>query len=98
RLAQSARLPAPVANNIVDDAWELYAEAARAVVRELAGGDPDISAALRCVLLHLDGDSGSLRRLLSEMLGRRDQWLRHIPAQEDAAQFRHELEVALGHA
>jgi ATP-dependent helicase/nuclease subunit A len=97
-LARRSPLHAPLATRVLDDAGELYAEAARATVRELAGNDAGLKAAIRCVLLHLDGDVGMLRDLLGNVLGRRDQWQRHIPPEESCDQFRRELEQALQHA
>lgn len=62
------------ARNPVDDARELYAEAARDAVAGIATRDPAGRAAAQ-VLRHLDNDWGRLETLLAEMLGRRDQWL-----------------------
>jgi ATP-dependent helicase/nuclease subunit A len=95
RMAQTSPLDAPPATQVIDDAEELYEEAARGLVREIGENDAALSAAMRCVLLHLDGDSKMLRRLMSDMLARRDQWQRHIPATENAAAFRAELEQTL---
>jgi ATP-dependent helicase/nuclease subunit A len=76
----------------VEDASELYAEAARATVELVEGGD----AAARDVerlLAHLDNDVGRVEGLLADMLGRRDHWLRHVHGRG-----RDELEAALRNA
>jgi len=70
---------------IVDDARELYAEAAR---RTLAL-EPSNAEAER-LLLHLDNNVDTARELLAAMLARRDQWLRKT----GRAPARAELEAA----
>ncbi len=76
----------------IEDASELYAEAARATVELVEGG----GAAARDVerlLAHLDNDVGRVEGLLADMLGRRDHWLRHVHGRG-----RDELEAALRNA
>lgn len=78
---------------IVDDAEELYREAAEKVL-DLADGT-DACAQAACLLLgHLDNRMERLRNLLVGMLGRRDQWLRHLYGQA-ADQQRTTLEKGL---
>jgi len=57
------------------DPRKLYQEAARNAVKAVAEGGADGKAIAR-MLHYVDNDWGKLERLLSEMLGRRDQWLR----------------------
>jgi ATP-dependent helicase/nuclease subunit A len=74
------------------DAAALYREAARrtiSLVEDDAWAQP-----LETILLHLDNDAAALESLLAEMLGRRDQWLRHI-AGTDLTEAREALEESL---
>lgn len=64
---------------VVDDASELYAEAARRTV-ELLEHDAGTGEALSRVALHLDNDLRRLRGMLVSLLAKRDQWLRHVGA------------------
>jgi ATP-dependent helicase/nuclease subunit A len=76
----------------IEDAAELYAEAAHATVERVEGED----AAARDVeqlLAHLDNDVGRVEGLLAGMLARRDHWLRHVHGKE-----RDDLESALRNA
>ena len=73
----------------IEDAAELYAEAARATV-ELVEGDDAPARDVEQLLAHLDNDVGRVAGLLAGMLRRRDQWLRHVHGKE-----RDELETAL---
>lgn len=61
---------------ILEDARELYREAARQTVKmlEVKRWQPSLSR----LLAHIDNDVSRLEELLAMMLGRRDQWLRHI--------------------
>ena len=56
----------------------LYAEAARRTLRLLEDGDADQARAVVELARHLDNDLPRIHRLLTEMLPRRDQWLRHL--------------------
>ncbi|SFU30671.1 UvrD-helicase domain-containing protein [Nitrosospira multiformis] len=76
----------------VDDASDLYLEAARATLDLLDEGDA-IASDVECLLEHLDNDIGRIEKLLVEMLALRDHWLRHIHVRE-----RHELEAVLKNA
>ena len=64
----------------VDDAGYLYDRAARLTVASLdtEGTPDDVSEALSRLLAHLDNYVGRIERLLSIMLGSRDQWMRHV--------------------
>jgi ATP-dependent helicase/nuclease subunit A len=69
---------------IVEDAWELFYEAASRTLRELT---PPVER----LLAHLDNDVGFATRLVANMLAQRDRWLRRT----GAAPTRAELEAAL---
>ena len=89
-----SRLGAPP--EIVEDASDLYAEAARHTI-ELLEGDR-WTAPVEALLVHLDNDFQTLRKLIAEMLKRRDQWLRHVMEAPDPVALRAQLEAALGRA
>ena len=62
---------------MLDDARPVYEQAARAAIAELGAADV-WTAAVKTLLAHLDNNWERLERLLAEMLGRRDQWLRFV--------------------
>lgn len=69
---------------MLDDATPVYEQAARAAITELGSADR-WTEAVATLLAHLDNNWERLERLLAEMLGRRDQWLRYVieaPARE----------------
>ncbi len=76
--------------SISDDPEQLYREAAGRTLKQLES-EEDWSAAVAHLLEHLDNNWQTLENLLTDMLARRDQWLRHI---QDFS--RPELEAALG--
>jgi ATP-dependent helicase/nuclease subunit A len=61
------------------DASGLHREAARRTLMQLGGTNPALSAALRLVLLHRDGNLAECERLLAGMLALRDQWGEFVP-------------------
>jgi ATP-dependent exoDNAse (exonuclease V) beta subunit len=61
----------------LDDASELYLEAAERTILALESGE-DWSDTVAELLEHLDNDLPRLKNLLADMLARRDQWLRHV--------------------
>ena len=67
----------------IEDAAELYLEAARATV-ELVESDEAVAQDVERLLTHLDNDVGRIEELLAEMLRRRDHWLRHVHGRERA--------------
>lgn len=73
----------------IEDAHEFYLKAARATI-QLVEQNHTISHDIRYLLEHLDNDLGRVEGLLSDMLARRDHWLRHIHGKT-----RDELESAL---
>jgi len=77
---------------IAEDARELYREAAErtlALVEDEASRAAPVSVLLR----HLDGDWGAARAMLEAMLQRREQWIRRVGFEADAA-AREVLEAA----
>lgn len=62
---------------ILDDARELYLEAAERTILAIEDGDR-WSDAVAELLEYLDNDLPRLKNLLADMLQRRDQWLRHL--------------------
>ena len=76
-----------------DDASSHYAIAVDNVLRELLKPQSPIAPSLNLVLTELDYDYNKARRLFSAMLAKRDQWLRHLFA-NDLAAMRAEIEKA----
>jgi ATP-dependent helicase/nuclease subunit A len=68
----------------------LYVEAAREALAVADPNDPH----WRCVLDYLDNDAGVTVRLLADLLGQRDQWLRELDY-DNAERFRAALESTL---
>ena len=62
---------------IEEDAEELYRAAARSVLAELESDGP-LADALAKLLGELDNRMETVQELVAEMLGRREQWLRHL--------------------
>jgi ATP-dependent exoDNAse (exonuclease V) beta subunit len=73
----------------MEDADELYLEAARATLGEVESRD-DVAADVAHLLAHLDNDVARVEQLLAGMLRRRDHWIRHHRRLDRAA-----LEAAL---
>ena len=65
----------------IEDAQELYLEAARATIG-LVESDEAVAQDIERLLTHLDNDVGRIEGLLAEMLRRRDHWLRHVHGRE----------------
>ena len=81
RLPLSAGLAAQL--EVVDDAGDLYREAARATLACLY--DDDYGEIVERVLEHLDNDTRRLESQLIDMLARRDLWLPRVLAGADRA-------------
>ena len=94
---------------IIEDAGDLYREAAADTLKQLdedeapEGGRNSGSAAVETLLAHLDNNLPQARDMLVAMLGKRDQWLRHLAgrrpdrgALEDV--LKHVVEAALENA
>ncbi len=82
-----------------EDARHLYRRAARRTLAMLdAVGTPiAVAEVLSRLLSHLDNNVGKVERLLSTMLGTRDQWLRHVEGNPAPTILREEVESALVH-
>ena len=76
----------------VDDATELYQEAAANTLAELESNG-QWSEEIAVLLTHLDNDLIKVKNMLAGMLAKRDQWLRHVAKEIN----RTELESALKH-
>ena len=63
----------------VEDALPLYEEAAERALRELGGMDTRLDDAIRCILVHRDGQIGDALHLIAGMLGEREQWGELVP-------------------
>ena len=79
---------------IAEDAGPLYLEAARDTIAELESG-AEWSDAVAHLVQHLDGRLDKLQGLISTMLARRDQWLRHIADPARRGLGRENLEAAM---
>ena len=81
----------------IDDAGYLYDRAARLTVGSLdsEGTPTEVSEALSKLLSHLDNYVGRIERLLSTMLGARDQWMRHVDRKSAFDKLRAELESSI---
>ncbi len=78
----------------VTDARPLYEEAARRTLGLLEAGG-DAGAQVACLLSHLDNNVAATIDLLSGMLAKRDQWIRHVAERMPPDQRRAQLEAAL---
>lgn len=74
---------------VTEDASDFYLEAAQATL-ELVEQNHAISPDVERLLEHLDNDRARIETLLTEMLARRDHWLRHLHGRT-----REELETSL---
>lgn len=79
---------------VLPNADALYREAARAAIGEL-GGSGAFAESVTILLRHLDNDWMRFEDLLSEMLSRRDQWLRLVVGEPDRGVFESALRVAV---
>lgn len=75
-----------------NDATELYEAAVTQLLEQLEQPGP-VSEALKIVLDHLDNDMAVVQRMLISLLGRRDQWFRHLSSDRD--KLRAELNAGL---
>ena len=79
--------------NVTDKPGDLYAAAAHRTIQLLGTSNP-IALDVRRALEHLDNNVAELEKQLSDMLGPRDQWLRHVDL-GNAAQLRAKMEATL---
>ncbi|MHB1021189.1 MAG: UvrD-helicase domain-containing protein [Acidobacteriaceae bacterium] len=70
----------------VEDATELYHEAARRTLNELGSANALLQNALTTLLLHRDGNLNDCEQLLAEMLRWRDQWGRLVPLGQELSE------------
>lgn len=68
----------------IENALPHYVRAVRSLIPSIDGGDPVLSQSVSVLLKHLDNDHALLERLLSELLGTRDQWLFKIFSAQSA--------------
>ncbi|MCY3758423.1 MAG: UvrD-helicase domain-containing protein [Acidobacteria bacterium] len=80
-----------------EDAGRLYRQAARQTLAMLDSEQAraDVSADLSRLLAHLDNNVATTEQLVSTMLGKRDQWLRHLVGTPPSDDLREDLESAL---
>jgi ATP-dependent exoDNAse (exonuclease V) beta subunit len=78
----------------VERAQHLYREAARRALALLEEPEPP-AIAVANLLRHLDNDAHAAEDLLADMLGKRDQWLRHVADRRSPRLRREQLEAAL---
>ena len=95
RLPLSARLG--LSPQLVDDARQLYGEAARRFVAGLEEDGPQ-AAPIEHLARLLDHDPGELERLLAGMLGRREIWLPKLYELQEAGDVRAGMERLLAAA
>ncbi len=62
---------------VTDQPAELYRQATEHLLTDIEETSA-VAASMRCLLEHLDNRMSVLRDLLVSMLGRRDQWIRHV--------------------
>lgn len=76
-----------------DNAELHYAAAVEQLFNELLGESSELSDDLQTVLLELDFNYARARKLFNAMLGRRDQWLRHL-LQHDLREMREQIQLS----
>ena len=91
----SGQMPVPSSlgaqPEIVDDAEPLYEQAAINTLAELENGG-SYADAIACLLLHLDNDLPRIKRLIVDMLKKRDQWLPHVAQVPDRSALEQSLQ------
>ena len=83
--------------DIAGNPEELYLQAARETLEELDSGQ-SWSESVSALVRHLDNDLERIARLIAAMLGKRDQWLRHVAEAGSAEADKEGLERALADA
>lgn len=88
--------------SVTEDASDMYQQAALSVLEQLESSHPaykEIADHIARLLSHRDNRMDELQVLIADMLGRRDQWMRHIVRHvhgaEDAIIRRREIEQVL---
>jgi len=84
----------------IEDALDLYREAARATLALLEDRDPGNAAAadLERLLAHLDNNAPAAQELIAGMLQKRDHWLRNLRSADDRASLEAAFAVVRGAA
>lgn len=82
--------------SVFNDPTPYYQQATRELMKQLSE-DSAWQPALGRLLLHLDNDWSIVQKLLTSMLGRRDQWLGHLLEHNDLEGKRQALELSLEH-
>ena len=80
---------------IIEDASDLYRQAARQTLSQLDSGEP-WAASIERLLHHLDNNFSTIEGLLVAMLRKRDQWLRLLYRGFDRAQLESAFQAAIG--
>jgi len=95
-LAASSPLAAGTAclSEIAENPMALYQETARRVLAHISD-QQSVGPSIRRLLLHLDNRAERVERLLSEMLGKRDQWLPLTGSGDPSPEIRSALESCL---
>ena len=81
-------------HSISESSEELYNKAVRRTLQHLESNE-DWSNAVEYLIQHLDNNLVQVESLLVSMLGKRDQWLRHVHRGKSNPQMKQELELAL---
>jgi len=63
--------------SVIEDPFSLYSAAGMAVL-EAVEDDGEISQDVERLMLHMDGNHQRAVELISQMMAKRDQWLRHV--------------------
>jgi len=79
---------------LTEEAEPLYREAARAALATLEHGGDDGAAVARAVA-HRDADLEGIETLIAALLGKRDQWLRHLHDDDSPEARRERLEATV---
>jgi ATP-dependent helicase/nuclease subunit A len=80
--------------SVTEDAESLYIEAARNTLAELESGE-SWSDSIEHLIRHMDNRLDKLQVMISGMLSRRDQWLRHVADPNNANLERDHLEQGM---
>jgi ATP-dependent exoDNAse (exonuclease V) beta subunit len=82
---------------VAEEARDLHLEAAENTIAELER-DEEWWTSVRALISHLDNDLERIKELIADMLGRRDQWLRHVARRSDPRLDRERLQQGLRNA
>jgi len=94
---------APLASNfgslpeVTEDVAPLYSEAARRTVLMLGSQDLEVATAVERILTSLDNDLTGVQKLVIQLLGKREQWLRIIGQGNQRARLEQSLQKAIAY-